>query len=187
MELTPVIWTRISPAATFDTGGEYSLISISRHSRLVPDFFIHSGNTSVQEVLYNWDNILQNASTINTGFIVLEHDLFQQTVEVATGYILPDALAHTQPSLTIEPIVKCLNLQPGDAYIETNDNSSNPLPLGCIFPPCYNTFCAYFFSLIQQLMGPRQILLPPAPAPVPVQVRIVAIQVIPRAGHLRAL
>ena len=29
MGLTPVIWTRISPIATFDTGGEYSLLSIS--------------------------------------------------------------------------------------------------------------------------------------------------------------
>jgi hypothetical protein len=67
---------------------------------------------------------------MNTGFIVLEHDLFQQTVEVATGYILPDALSHP---FTIEPVVKCLGLQPGDAYIETNDNSTNPLPLPGMF------------------------------------------------------
>lgn len=73
-----------------------------------------------------------NVSTMNTGFIVLEHDLFQQTVEVATGYILPDALSR-QPALTIEPVVKCMGLQPGDAYIETNDNSTNPLPLPCMF------------------------------------------------------
>jgi hypothetical protein len=113
MELTPVIWTRISKTSTFDT----------------EDFYIHSGNVSTNEVLNNWDSILQNASTIDTGFIVLEHDLFQQTVELATGYILPDALAHTQPALTIQPVVKCLNLSPGDAYIETNANASNPLPL----------------------------------------------------------
>jgi len=112
MDLVPVIWTRISASATFDT----------------EDFFIHSGNVSVQEVLYNWDNILGNASVINTGFIVLEHDLFQQTVEVATGYILPDALAY-KPSFNITPVVECLNLQPGDAYIETNANSTDPLPL----------------------------------------------------------
>jgi hypothetical protein len=112
MNLTPVMWTRISPTSTFDTG----------------DFYIHSGITSVQQVLYNWENIIGNSSVIDTGFIVLEHDLFQQTVEVATGYIIPDALAH-QPPFAIEPVVKCLNLSPGDAYIETNDNSSNPLPL----------------------------------------------------------
>jgi peptidoglycan/xylan/chitin deacetylase (PgdA/CDA1 family) len=112
MNLTPVMWTRISPTSTFDT----------------EDFYIHSGVTSVQQVLYNWENIIGNSSVINTGFIVLEHDLFQQTVEVATGYILPDALAH-QPAFNIEPVVQCLSLSPGDAYIETNDNSTNPLPL----------------------------------------------------------
>jgi hypothetical protein len=109
MGLTPVIWTRISPQATFDTD----------------DFNIHGGTTTVQQVLQNWEFILGNSSVINTGFIVLEHDLFEQTVEVATGYILPDALAHT-PKFTIQPVSSCLNLQLSDAYIETNNNQTNP-------------------------------------------------------------
>ncbi|KAI0052911.1 carbohydrate esterase family 4 protein [Auriscalpium vulgare] len=112
MNLTPVMWTRISPTATFDTD----------------DFNIHGGVTSVQQVLVNWENILGNVSTINTGFIVLEHDLFQQSVEVATGYILPDALAH-QPAFRIVPVSECLNIADGDAYIETNNNATNPLPV----------------------------------------------------------
>jgi hypothetical protein len=62
---------------------------------------------------------------LNSGFIVLEHDLWQQTVELATGYILPDALAQ-QPALTIEPIYDCLHLPISDAYIETNNNKTNP-------------------------------------------------------------
>lgn len=68
-----------------------------------------------------------NVSTLNTGFIVLEHDLFQQSVEIATGYILPDALART-PKLTLEPVITCLNQPLANAYIETNDNSTNPPP-----------------------------------------------------------
>jgi len=99
-----------------------------------PDFDIHGGFTTVQQVLVNWESILLNASIIDTGFIVLEHDLFQQTVEIATGYILPDALAH-QPHLTLEPVIECLNLNAGDAYIETNDNTSNPLPITCTSGP----------------------------------------------------
>ena len=91
------------------------------------DFNIHSGLTSVQQVLRNWEYILGNASIINTGFIVLEHDLFQQSVQVATGYILQDALAHN-PKFTIEPIISCLNLPMEDAYIETNNNITNPQP-----------------------------------------------------------
>lgn len=68
-----------------------------------------------------------NVSSLNTGFIVLEHDLFAQTVDLATGYILPAALAYT-PKLDIKPVISCLNKPMGDAYLETNDNSSNPLP-----------------------------------------------------------
>jgi len=66
-----------------------------------------------------------NASTKDDGFIVLEHDLFVETVELATGYILPQALAH-QPPFNIQPVVQCLNKPMTDAYIETNDNSTNP-------------------------------------------------------------
>ena len=92
------------------------------------DFNINGGATTVGQVLTNWQQILGNATSINTGFIVLEHDLFQQAVDVATGYILPDALAHN-PSFKIQPVVTCVNKPLSDAYIETNDNKTNP-PIG---------------------------------------------------------
>ena len=66
-----------------------------------------------------------NVSTLDTGFIVLEHDLFQQTVQLACGYILPDALARV-PKLNITPVITCLNLPMSDAYIETNNNVTHP-------------------------------------------------------------
>jgi len=112
MGMTPIMWTRISPLSTFDTD----------------DFDISGGLTTVGNVLLNWQQILGNVSTIDTGFIVLEHDLFQQAVDVATGYILPSALAHNPP-FTIQPVVTCLNKPLSDAYIETNDNKTNP-PVG---------------------------------------------------------
>jgi len=111
MGMTPVMWTRLSPTATFDTD----------------DFNINGGNTSVGQVLLNWQNILGNASTLDHGFIVLEHDLFEQSVEVATGYILPDALAH-KPPYKIQPVINCLNKPLSDAYVETNDNKTSPPP-----------------------------------------------------------
>jgi len=111
MGLTPVIWTRLSPTATFDTG----------------DFNINGGTISSSEVLANWVEITNNASIITTGFIVLEHDLFEQTVDLATGYILPDALAHN-PAFNIKPVITCLNKPLSDAYIETNNNQTNPPP-----------------------------------------------------------
>lgn len=111
MGLTPIMWTRISPAATFDTA----------------DYYIHAGTVTSAQVLQNWEYIMGNVTTLNTGFIVLEHDLFQQSVEIATGYILPDALART-PKLTLEPVITCVNQPLSNAYIETNDNSTNPPP-----------------------------------------------------------
>jgi len=64
------------------------------------DFNIHAGTITSQQVLQNYEYIMGNATTLNTGFIVLEHDLFQQTVEIATGYLLPDAISRTIPSST---------------------------------------------------------------------------------------
>ena len=97
-------------------------------ANILQDFDIHGGLTNVQQVLFNWENIMSNAMTINTGFIVLEHDLFQQTVEVATGYILPDALAR-KPAFNITPVISCMNRALSEAYVETNDNKTNPLPV----------------------------------------------------------
>ncbi|KAJ7169486.1 glycoside hydrolase/deacetylase [Mycena filopes] len=122
MGLIPVIWTRISPQATFDTD----------------DFDLHSGLTTASHVLQNWDFISANASTINTGFILLEHDLFQQSVDIATGYILPDALAH-QPPFKIVPVIECMNKPLSDAYIELNNNSTNPPPSGSVPSGAANT------------------------------------------------
>lgn len=126
MGLSTVIWTRISPLATFDTDGVCSC-SICRGLVLTAtsDFDLHSGLTTASHVLQNWDYIEGNTTLIDTGFILLEHDLFQQSVDIATGYILPDALAH-QPAFKIEPVIACLNKPMNDAYIELNDNSTNP-------------------------------------------------------------
>ncbi|KAG7099544.1 hypothetical protein E1B28_001378 [Marasmius oreades] len=105
-----VMWTRLSPSATFDTD----------------DFNVHSGMTTSAQVLNNWNSILGNASTMDHGFIVLQHDLFQETVDIATGYILPDAM---KQGLQIKPVVSCLNKPMSDAYTETNDNKTNPPPV----------------------------------------------------------
>jgi hypothetical protein len=99
-------------------------------ANIFQDFDIHGGLTNVQQVLFNWENIVSNALNMDNGFIVLEHDLFQQTVEVATGYILPDALAN-KPAFNITPVITCLDHSMSEAYVETNDNKTNPLPVTC--------------------------------------------------------
>jgi hypothetical protein len=92
------------------------------------DYYLSSGNVSAAQVINNWETIVQSASTLNTGFIVLEHDLFMQSVEIGTGYIIPDALAHV-PRFNITPVINCIGLSLADAYVQTNDNTSHPLPV----------------------------------------------------------
>lgn len=116
MGLTPVMWTRLSAVATFDT----------------QDFDINGGAVSSSQVISNFNQIMGNATSIDTGFIVLEHDLFEQTVQLATGYILPEALAH-QPAFKLQPVITCQGMPMANAYIETNDNSTNPPPEGRYF------------------------------------------------------
>ncbi|KAF9515384.1 carbohydrate esterase family 4 protein [Hydnum rufescens UP504] len=87
------------------------------------DWFIPAGYPT-GEVLDNFANIMNSAPALNTGFIILEHDLYQQTVDLAIGYILPNALS--QPQFTLMSIISCLHKPLSDAYIETNDNSTNP-------------------------------------------------------------
>lgn len=109
LNLTPIIWTRDGD----DTNGNYD----------TNDWRIAAGQVSAASVVSNFSNILDRASNLNTGYIVLEHDLYKQSVELAVDVVLPMALAHS-PKQTLEPIVQCLNLQPGDAYVETNRNVS---------------------------------------------------------------
>lgn len=116
----------VGPPFTFHPSRKGKSQSATDPQFIFPDFDIAGGLTTSTQVLNNWESIIGNATTIDHGFIVLEHDLFQQTVDMATGYILPDALAHNPP-FKIEPIISCLNKPMGDAYIETNDNKSNPI------------------------------------------------------------
>jgi len=113
MGLTPIIWTSAN-GGNFDTN----------------DWHIPSGLSSA-EVLNSFDTILDTASTLNTGFIVLAHDLYQQTVDLAVGYVLPDAQAR---KFNLMSIIDCLKKPLSDAYVETASNSSSPAATGTQAP-----------------------------------------------------
>jgi hypothetical protein len=100
-------------------------LSCSSSSNL-SDFELHSTATP-DEVLSNWTKVINTASTLDTGFIVLEHDIWEQSVEIATGYILPDAVAK---GLTIKPVTMCIDGSMANAYVElkstvTTSNSTS--------------------------------------------------------------
>lgn len=112
-----------------------NLWSLNRFQHRGWHYQCYSGSAKLE--LHSWQRFYHRQC-----FIVLEHDLFQQTVQIATGYILPDALAYNNPPFNITPIIECLHKPLSDAYIETNDNKSNPPPLqGLCIDYILITFC----------------------------------------------
>ena len=104
LNLTPIIWTSLGANDNYDTN----------------DWRIGAGEVSAATVVQNFEYILNNASQLDTGYIVLEHDLYKQSVELAVDVVLPAALSH-EPKQTLEPIVQCLNLELGDSCTARND------------------------------------------------------------------
>lgn len=107
MDLTPVIWTGVGQDE-FDTS----------------DWRIPGGTANGTSSYAAFNKILTKATTLDTGFIVLQHDLYQETVDLAVGYILPDALAH-DPKFALSSVNHCLHKPIEDAYLETSTTASS--------------------------------------------------------------
>ncbi|KAL1941246.1 hypothetical protein VTO73DRAFT_7458 [Trametes versicolor] len=101
MGMRPIIWTT-GPGGPFDTN----------------DWHVPAGSVTAPEQFNIFQGLLGNATLMDTGFIVLEHDLFEITVDLAVGYTLDAALNH-KPAFNLESIGQCLSLNAGDLYAET--------------------------------------------------------------------
>ncbi|KAF8141609.1 carbohydrate esterase family 4 protein [Boletus edulis] len=111
MGMVPVIWTRTPSGATFDTN----------------DWKVPGGVVTGPQSFATFQAILNNATTLNTGFIVLEHDLYAQTVDLAIGYTLPTAESFNPP-LTFDSIGNCNGIPKTNLYRESNLNKTFPYP-----------------------------------------------------------
>ncbi|TFY82281.1 hypothetical protein EWM64_g1731 [Hericium alpestre] len=109
MGMVPVIWTRTPSAGQFDTN----------------DWKVAGGVVTGIDSFNSFQGILGNASIIDTGFIVLQHDLYDITVELATGYTLNAAQTHNPP-FTLKPIGQCMSIPSSDMYRESNTNKTFP-------------------------------------------------------------
>ncbi|WVN87924.1 uncharacterized protein L203_103121 [Cryptococcus depauperatus CBS 7841] len=111
MGLTPIIWSTYNDKGTdinFDTN----------------DWHISGGSATGASSYETFEKILNEyAPKMNSGFIVLEHDLYQQTVDLAVGYILPQVLANG--TYHLKSIINCLGKDISEAYIETSSNQTN--------------------------------------------------------------
>jgi len=109
MGMVPVIWTSTGTGATFDTN----------------DWKVPGGVVTGPQSFATFEAILGNATMLNTGFVVLEHDLYAQTVDLAIGYTLPAAMNYT-PTLTLDSIGHCNGIPNTNLYRESNQNTSFP-------------------------------------------------------------
>ncbi|GJE98048.1 carbohydrate esterase family 4 protein [Phanerochaete sordida] len=107
MGLTPIIWTATPSGQKFDTN----------------DWRVAGGQMNAIQQFESFEQILGNATIINTGFIVLEHDLFEITVDLAVGFTLNAAMTHNPP-FTLKPIGQCMNIPTTDMYMETTTNQT---------------------------------------------------------------
>lgn len=109
MGMVPVIWTRTPEAGQFDTD----------------DWEVAAGGITAQQSVDNFSLILGNASAMDSGIIVLEHDIHEQTVDLAIGYYLPAVLSH-QPPFKLKPVGECQKWPAGNMYLESTSNTTFP-------------------------------------------------------------
>ncbi|TNY23310.1 putative chitin deacetylase [Rhodotorula diobovata] len=109
MGLRPIIWTTYNNEV-FDTR----------------DWQIGGGVVTAPEVYNRFESFLSEASSsLSTGFIVLAHDLYQQSVDLAVDYILPNVI--NQGRLKIKTIASCLGQSLEESYMETANFTSEDL------------------------------------------------------------
>ncbi|KAL1684082.1 carbohydrate esterase family 4 protein [Schizophyllum commune] len=109
MGMVPIIWSRGSTGESFDTN----------------DWKIAGGIVSAPESYLAFQHILGNASELDTGFIVLSHDLYEESVDMNVGYYLPAALNYNPP-MTLESISQCVGIPATNMYLESNQNTTFP-------------------------------------------------------------
>lgn len=84
------------------TGFQYSLTAITD----TEDWKIGGGTVSAPQAYNSFERILGTADSMTTGFIVLSHDLYQQSVDLSVSYILPQII--NAGRLMLKPISQCL-------------------------------------------------------------------------------
>lgn len=108
MGLKTVLWTR-NGDDNFDTN----------------DWRTVDGSTTAQQAVQKFQGILSSQSSLSTGFIVLAHDLFPQTVALSLNNFLPSAL---KSGLKVQPVSTCSGQSLAESYFETSgkgDSSTN--------------------------------------------------------------
>ncbi|KAH9822668.1 family 4 carbohydrate esterase [Melampsora americana] len=111
MGLTNYIWTT-GPSGSFDT----------------EDWRVVAKQVTVEETVSQWKKILSAQSNLQSGFIVLAHDLFAEAVALSINSFLP--AARSIPNLKVEPISTCLGQDSKQNFFETANQGTVKVPKG---------------------------------------------------------
>lgn len=116
MNLVPAVWTSIP-----DDNGDGLPEQWDSN-----DWRVHGGVVQAVPNQQNFNITLNKSDKLNTGFIVLQHDIYAESVDIAIGTTIPNALARNPP-FKMQSVQVCQGDPIGSAYIET---TSKPLPKG---------------------------------------------------------
>lgn len=89
------------------------------------DWKVAGGTVTAPDQLAQFESILGNATLMDRGFVVLEHDLFEITIDLAAGYTLPAALSHNPP-FTLKRVGECNGIPLENMYLESTTNKTFP-------------------------------------------------------------
>lgn len=134
MGMRPVIWTGSRQGVP--TGGD----SIQWDSQ---DWRVHAGTVQSVPNQATFQSILDSSaqfanqssvsySSTMQGVVVLQHDIYVESVNLAIGYTVPFAMSHN-PQFKLSTVTECQPRSDGsgknslrDAYVETNTDLGNP-------------------------------------------------------------
>jgi Polysaccharide deacetylase len=108
MNLVPTIWTSIP-----DANGDGDVEQWDSN-----DWRVHAGTLKPVDNQKNFYATLDKSQNLTTGVIVLQHDIYPETVDIAIGNTIPDALARNPP-FKMESVQVCQGDPIGNAYVET--------------------------------------------------------------------
>ncbi|KAG7094006.1 hypothetical protein E1B28_007635 [Marasmius oreades] len=109
MGMIPMMWTSAPDGTSFDTF----------------DWRVPGGLVNGVQSYKQFTGILDKASALGNGFIVLQHDLYEISVDLAIGYTLNAAMKHNPP-FKLQAIGQCSKIPTSNLYLESNTNATFP-------------------------------------------------------------
>lgn len=108
MNLLPVLWTSIP-----DDNGDGNVEQWDSN-----DWRVHGGQVLPVPNQQTFYTTLNKSTSLTTGFITLQHDIYNESVDIAIGATIPDNLARNPP-FKMQSVQVCQGEPIGNAYVET--------------------------------------------------------------------